>query len=284
MTTCTAETTSRAGSERIGSSHIHLQAPDPIPEEHHYIDYSGLVRRVIDAVRDDDPSLPPLAVCISGPPGSGKTAAVWAAAQALRKNCYTTQGATDCSAQDLVVFPVPTVARTFDAVASGICTATIAGSIGLYDEIGKVALHSPESLTPLASLLDDRRMLWSDFLKQPIPASPGFAFIATKQDDEPLPFYVAQRVLTFHAALPPPEIVLEIVRKRFPRAPSMLSEAMREWVSGRRGLSARDACLVMHFAYRRARAGGHFISGANGAMRCIEEAAQAAALTGGGKA
>lgn len=261
--------------QEIAGATVYFQDPDAIPGNYIYIDHAHIVRRLVDALRDDEPDLPPLCVCLTGPPGVGKTAAVWAAAQALQSPCYTVQGSTDCSAQDLVVFPVPTDMRSFDPVASGICTACVTGGIALFDEIGKVARHAPEALTPLASLLDERRTLWSDFLKVSLPAAPGFGFVCTTQNDEPLPPYLSQRMLTFRVPPPSLDVLLDIVRLKCPGAPGPVIAAFRNWASARQGLTARDACLIVHFACRRARGLGlqHLPAGA--AERLVAEAAAA---------
>ena len=241
----------------IGSTTVYLQEADPIPDDYVYLDHDGIVDQVIDAVREDEDGVPPLTICLVGPPGVGKTSLVWAVARALQAECFTTQGTTDCSAQDLVVFPVPADAHTFDAVASGLCTAAIRGGIALFDEIGKVARYAPEALAPLASMLDDRRVLWSDFLKRPIPVRPGFGFICTAQNDETLPDYLTRRMLPIVVHPPPPEVLLEILQAKAPRTPGMLMAAFRDWASQRTGLTPRDASLIIHFAHRRARRLAH---------------------------
>ena len=260
---------------RIGDVRLFLQSPDPIPDPYPYLDYSGVVDRIVDALREGADGPSPLSVCLTGPSGVGKTSAAWAAARMLGLDCYTTQGSTDCSAQDLVVFPVPTDLGRFDPVASGICTACLEGGIGLLDEIGKVARFAPEALTPLASLLDERRTLWSDFLKMPFPVRPGFGFICTTQDNEPLPDYITQRMLTFR--IPPPEtgVLVEIVRRKVPGVSGMLAEAFRAWAADRPALTPRDGGLILHFASRRKRLGALRELGAREADRLIRDAASA---------
>jgi hypothetical protein len=272
-----AENTSRGEGLRtrtFGKVTVYVQEPDAIPEPFTYIDYAGVVTRIVDALREDEEPYPPMAVCIRGASGVGKTAAAWAATKALKTECYTTQGATDCTAQDLVVFPVPTSPNRFDAVASGICTAGIEGRLALFDEIGKVARYAPEALTPLASMLDDRRTLWSDFLKMPFRVRPGFGFICTAQNDELLPDYVTRRMLTFAIPPPPPGVLLEIMKAKLPAAPGLLMESFRDWASQQLGLTPRDAGLIIHFACRRARARGTPLSGwdADGLVREAAEA------------
>ncbi|MFH0953765.1 MAG: AAA family ATPase [Verrucomicrobiota bacterium] len=258
----------------FGKVRVFVQEPDAIPEPFTYIDYAGVVTRIVDALREDDEPYPPMAVCLRGPSGVGKTAAAWAATKALKTECYTTQGATDCTAQDLVVFPVPTNLNRFDPVASGICTAGIEGRLALFDEIGKVARYAPEALTPLAAMLDDRRTLWSDFLKMPFRVRQGFGFICTAQNNEILPDYVTRRMLTFTIPPPPPAVLLEIMKVKLPAAPGLLMEAFRDWASLQTGLTPRDAGLIIHFAFRRARVRGSALSGwdADGLVREAAEA------------
>lgn len=232
---------------------VFLQHPDPILVNQTYVDYAGLVPLVLDAVREAEESDQPLPVCLRSGPGNGKNELARAVAQALGKPIYTTQGSTDCAAQDLVVFPVPADGNHFDAVASGICTACIEGGIALFDEVGKVSRFAQEALTPLASLLDDRRVLWSDFLKRPFHAAPGFAFICTTQSNEALPDYVTSRMLTFDIPPPSTEALMEILKAKLPAVPGMLLSAFRDWASLRVDLTPRDAVLILHFAHRRMR-------------------------------
>jgi hypothetical protein len=233
---------------------VYLQHPDPMPENQVYVDYAGLLPLVLDAVRESEASDQPLPVCLRSGPGNGKNELVRAVARALGKPSYTTQGSTDCAAQDLVVFPVPADGNRFDAVASGICTACIAGGLALFDEAGKVARFAQEAMTPLASLLDDRRVLWSDFLKRPFSAAPGFAFICTTQSNETLPDYVTSRMVTFDIPPPSPEALMEILKAKLPAVPGILISAFRDWASMKVGLTPRDAVLILHFACRRLRA------------------------------
>lgn len=259
----------------FGNITLQLQPRDPIPPGFRYLDYAGVVPLIVDALREEEPGCPPLCVCLSGPPGVGKTSAVWAAVQAMQSECFTTQGSTDCTAQDLVVYPVPTDANRFDPVASGICTACIEGKIALLDEIGKVAQYACEALTPLASLLDERRVLWSDFLKMPFPAAPGFGFICTSQINEPLPDYITQRMLKFTIPPPPKDVLLDILRVKAPQAPDILLAAFRDWASSKSGLTPRDGGLIVHFARRRSRVLGGRALSAREADRLINEAAGA---------
>jgi len=226
-----------------------------MPESQVYVDYAGLLPLVLDAVRESEESDSPLPVCLRSGPGYGKNELARAAAKALKKSSYTTQGSTDCAAQDLVVFPVPADGNRFDAVASGICTACIEGGLALFDEAGKVARFAQEALTPLASLLDDRRVLWSDFLKRPFAAAPGFAFICTTQSNEVLPDYITSRMLTFDIPPPDESALMEILKVKAPSAPGILLSAFRDWASQKVDLTPRDAVLILHFACRRMRNG-----------------------------
>ena len=246
-----AHTPAERQSLPCGDTTLFLQHPDPVPAGGGYVDYAGLVPLIADAIRESDTGDAPLAVCLRSGTGGGKNELARAVAQALGKATYTTQGSTDCSAQDLVVFPVPADGNRFDAVASGICTAVIRGGVALFDEAGKVARFAPEAMTPLASLLDDRRVLWSDFLKRPFPAAAGFAFMCTTQSNETLPDYVMSRMLTFDIPPPDTEALMEILKVRLPAAPSLLVAAFRDWASHRASLSPRDAVLILHSACRR---------------------------------
>ena len=102
-------------------------------------------------------------------------------------------------------------------------------------------------------MLDDRRVLWSDFLKMPFPVARGFAFVCTAQIDEPLPEYITQRMVTFEVTPPSPEAMLHIMEAKAPHAPGGLMAAFRDWASQRVGLSPREGSLVIHYAHRLAR-------------------------------
>lgn len=236
------------------NSRVYLQQEDLLPDANVYVDYASLLSVVMDAVRDSEVSDRPLPVCLRSGTGYGKTELARAAAKALNKKCFTTQGSTDCSAQDMVVFPVPADGNRFDAVASGICTAVIEGDcVALFDEAGKVSRYCPESMTPLASLLDDRAVLWSDFLKFPFHAAPGFSFICTVQNNETLPDYITSRMLTFDIPPPNPDQLIEILKVKAPAAPGVLISAFRNWASKQVDITPRDAVLILHFSCRRMR-------------------------------
>lgn len=264
----------------VGGVTLYLQPPDEIPDGFAYLDFENLVPRIVDAIRENGPDSPPMSVCLTGPPGVGKNAIAWAVAKMLGKSCWTTQGCPDATAQDLVVFPVPTDLQRFDPVASGLCTAFLEGGIGLFDEAGKVAKYAPEALTPLASMLDDRRLLWSDYLKTMLRPGPGFACIMTKQSDETLPDYLTSRMLTFRLSPPPPDVLMNILRTRAPSAPDLLLAAFRDWASARTNLVPRDAGLIVHYAHRMAGLSGAKTLTAREADRLVRLAAEA--VMGGG--
>ena len=222
-------------------------------------------------------------MCLRSGPGYGKNELARAVAKALKKSSYTTQGSTDCAAQDLVVFPVPADGNRFDAVASGICTACIEGGLALFDEAGKVSRFAQEAMTPLASLLDDRRVLWSDFLKRPFAAAPGFAFICTTQSNESLPDYVTSRMLTFDIPPPDKDALMEILKVRAPSAPGILLSAFRDWASQKVDVTPRDAVLILHFACRRMRNGDAKSMRAREAMAIIQAVSTMVMAKGAGE-
>lgn len=234
-------------------STVYLQAPDPIRPDLVYRDYAGLVPGIMDAVREAGPGDCPMHVALRGGSGFGKTTLAHAVALALDTPCYTTQGAPDCSAQDLIVFPVATSPRRFDAIGSGLFSAFVMGGIALFDEIGKVARHAPEALTPLASMLDDRRRVFSDYLKESFAADPGFTVICTLQNDESLPEYLTKRMLTFTVPAPGPEDMLEIVKANVPAAQPALVDAFRLHALSAACPTPRDGGNILHFAHRMAR-------------------------------
>jgi ATP-dependent Lon protease len=237
---------------RTGHSIVYLQPPDLRPPGRTYHDYAGLLPRIIDAVREAGAEDPPMPVALRGASGSGKTSLADAVARALGKPAYSTQGTPDCSAQDLIVFPVPTSPRRFDAVASGIFSAFVEGGVAIFDEIGKVARHTPESLAPLASMLDHRRTVFSDFLKESFRAAPGFAFICTLQNDESLPEYLTKRMVTFTIPPPSAENVMEIVKANVPFAQPALVTAFRDLAVSALRPVPREGGNILNYAHRMA--------------------------------
>lgn len=236
--------------KRIGLTDVHFPQPDIVTNDL-YIDYSGIIDKLVDVLKEDEG--PAFSVCLRGRPGVGKTSACMAVSRILGYDVFTLQGSSDTNAQDVVIFPVPSSANTFSAVASPLTAAVVSGSMAVFDEIGKVARYSPAALSPLASLLDHRGSIYSDFCKSTIDAKPSFRFLCTMQPDECLPAELTSRMLTFEMEPPPVDVVFEILLKTAPAVPGVITLAFREWASQKQNLVPRDANLIVHYAQRRAR-------------------------------
>ena len=113
----------------------------------------------------------PLHFRLEGPPGVGKNEIVYQLARDLAETeglpFYSIQGHEEMTPEDLSILVVPDAndpnGENWDRVplrlrASPLATALIEGGIFFFDEINRV----PErALSPLASVLDDRRWLYS---------------------------------------------------------------------------------------------------------------------------
>ena len=113
-----------------------------------------------------DSALQPLHFRLEGPPGVGKNELVYEVARQLARTeqmpFYSIQGHEEMTPEDLslLVVPDPTnrAALSLQLRASPLATALYLGGLFFFDEINRVPSRA---LSPLASVLDERRDLYS---------------------------------------------------------------------------------------------------------------------------
>lgn len=117
----------------------------------------------------------PLSFRLAGPPGVGKNAAVYALAAERDQPLYIVQGHEELTAEDLVATGALRDDGAIEYVASPLLAAMLTGGICFIDEISKMR---PKALAPLASVLDERRTVFSALLGESFIAAPEFRFCA----------------------------------------------------------------------------------------------------------
>ena len=188
---------------------------------------------------------------IEGEPGYGKTEAGHQAARLHHMDVYTFNGHGEVTPEDLILTARVADAGRIEYVGSAVLAAVIRGGGALVDEIGKIPSRS---LSPLASLLDDRRTLCSSLAGINIKAHPDFRFVATlntaDRELDPLPGFIDERLRPrFTAGYPEAKHYPSIVQAAVPQAPPELLDAFRDWMHGRsRSISPRSAITIFRFA------------------------------------
>ena len=216
----------------------------------------------------DAPDGLPLNFRLVGPPGSGKNEVAYEMARRLRLPLYIMQGHEELTPEDLVLIVAPEPGSELDRNASlvlrasPLATALITGGLFFFDEINRVPQRA---LSPLASVLDDRRALysalagiWLDALEDQdrdrsgLPRRNRFRFCcAMNPRVGELPQYLEQRTLpAIEIDYPPPEDVQEIVKQRL-NPNDLLLSAFHAWQEQeQRKLSIRQALIVMGYAMK----------------------------------
>jgi hypothetical protein len=207
---------------------------------------------------------PPLNFRLEGPPGVGKNEIVYQIARRLKKPLYIIQGHEELTPEDLALLLVPDSAPSATGrgtslilQASPLATAILVGGLFFFDEINRV----PErALSPLASVLDERRSIYSaltGLTVGPLPGNEGqFRFccalnpILSEAGRGVLPDYIEERTLPAIAVgyLKFAEI-LEIVRQNLWPDPSFLA-AFQAWheQNAARDVSVRQMIALVNYA------------------------------------
>jgi MoxR-like ATPase len=131
------------------------------------------------------------------------------------------------------------------------------GGIFFFDEIGKAP---PAALNPLASVLDERRMLDSVLAGIRIEAHEGFLFCAALNEDEEsggrLPLFLEERLSpAIRVGIPPPATFRMILQKHLPPGDDRWIEIyMKEFWNPE--TTPREARTRLQFAYGMASRAG----------------------------
>ncbi len=258
----------------IDGSTIFLARPDDIPNCPKFIgreDELRLCRAAWGVMPDGktfNPDAFPMQFRLEGPPGVGKNEIVYRIARELGLPFYMIQGHEELMPEDLALMLVPASGLSAAGLAgssnlplvlraSALATALHEGGIFFFDEINRV----PErSLTPLASVLDSRRELYSAMtgfrIKAKNPdAQRTFRFCcalnpgAAESGKGVLADYIDERTLPIiEVGYPTIDELIEIIEGKLPATPASLA-AFREWYGERalRKVSTRQALSLMQY-------------------------------------
>jgi len=225
---------------------------------------------IADDWTDFDDTMEPLHFRLEGPPGVGKNEIVYEIARRLARGMkmpfYSIQGHEEMTPEDLSVLVVPESGASNNLAlrASPLATALYEGGMFFFDEINR----APErALTPLASVLDKRRSLYSAVTGIIIRPKDGvrrrFRFCCAMNPAQGemgrggLSDYLDERTLpAIYVGYHDAETLAEILRKNVTREQQHL-DAFREWYEERRirEISVRQAIALMTFAIRTAQHG-----------------------------
>lgn len=235
------------GQEQEGMVSVKLPNPQPVDPSFPYQDTGdSLVERCL-AAWDNAKGRLPMAIRFVGPAGVGKNAVVYHLANKIHLPLYIMQGHEELTPEDIVVSGAIRSDGDIEYIASPLVSAMVEGAICFFDEIGKVR---PRGLSALASVLDERRRIYSGLLGRWIAAHRNFRFCSALNPEDPetfdLPLYLISRTLEFSVRPPSPKLLVEIVKKRNTQWENNAKEALN--ISP--GLSPRDLLDIADYASR----------------------------------
>lgn len=162
----------------------------------------------------------PLSPLLLGEAGVGKNRIVYECAKICGKDLYAEQGHEDLTPEDLIcsVRFSDDPDKKMDYILSNLSTALVQGGIFFLDGIAKMRSRA---LSPLESVLDERRYIDSSILGERIVAHPGFRFIAATNpedmDENRLPDFIKSRIRPLiHFGYPDLEDTNRIIQTHYP--------------------------------------------------------------------
>jgi midasin (ATPase involved in ribosome maturation) len=251
---------------------IHLAAPEIPPQ----VAFSGrdaelrLCKAAFGLTPDwrIDPEMIPLHFRLEGAPGVGKNEIVYEIARQLAKSVdlpfYSIQGHEEMTPEDLSILTVPDPAgeglMPFRMQASPLATALYTGGLFFFDEISRVPARA---LTPLASVLDRRRSLYSassglTIRPRNAAAAERFRFCCALNTTggnagEPmLPDYIDERTLPVIKVDPPDIGSLREILERNVAPSAALLDNFEEWYRDSivKEMSVRQAIALVVYVMR----------------------------------
>ena len=204
----------------------------------------------------------PLNFRLEGPPGVGKNEIVYELASQLGRPLYVIQGHEELTPEDLALVLVPnasdgsTPGVGFSYNASPLVSALRRGGLFFFDEINRV----PErTLAPLASVLDDRKRIYSALVARDISPpnedfKASFRFCCAMNPEGSarggLPDYIDERTLpVIRVDYMSLDDLVPILSKYLNPSTELL-HAFRTWYEEdeRRHLSTRQARTLVQYA------------------------------------
>lgn len=215
-----------------------------------------------DTHQDLDKLLP-LNFRLEGLPGVGKNEIVYELARRLKRPLYVIQGHEDLTPEDLALVLVPSTDSSvgmprFGLNASPLVTAIRKGGLFFFDEINRV----PErTLAPLASVLDDRRSIYSALIAREIvapddPTKKAFRFCCalnpeiSQAGSGNLPDYIDERTLPVITVKHLPLSDLSQLLEENLTPPPAFLRAFEVWYEreSERKLSTRQAITLVQYS------------------------------------
>lgn len=156
---------------RLGSDDVYLSPPASFPKEAGDAflgrDRELSLCRAAWGIASDGKSFLSNAEALNfrleGPPGVGKNRIVYELCKGLNAPFFSVVGHEELTPEDLAVVVIPDSAERsrFRLRASPLATAVLVGGLFFFDEINRAP---PRSLSPLSSILDGRRSVYSAIL------------------------------------------------------------------------------------------------------------------------
>ena len=195
----------------------------------------------------------PLPFFLTGTPGTGKNAVVYALAKNFQQKLFVMQGNTGLQASDMTVNGVLGADGNVEYFASPLVAAVVLGGVFFFDEIAKV---KSKELSPLASLLDNnQRSVYCELIGCTIKAHPNFRFCAaynpSDMDGFSLPDWLLDRVgLTFHLTQPPYEAMVQIAVNQTPLVKPIADRVCQISAALNLPVSTRKFIAIVEYAFR----------------------------------
>lgn len=233
---------------QIDGKTIWIPRPDGVSKQKK-IPRPDIFDRII-ATREPIDGIPPMHFRLFGPSGSGKSVLIDMYAEELGLDLYKMSGSEVRDSNDLVGMMFYTPQRNIEYDASPLYAAVMRGGLFCLDEMGKLP---QDSLSVLASVLDDQRALKSHSGLPDLNVHPNFQFCATLQEDEEKSGAVGEFLRSrtdpaLYVGHPSPPLLESMLRARLSVAADVWFRVFMKHFAV--GISARRAFNLLSYAHR----------------------------------